>query len=95
MPKLDTSLHLEMYRSFRRRRAAIRLKQVARAILRPPIYGLEWGDPESSAPLEYAGAVNDIETPRVKKLESRRDRSSWRSMGRWNGKSWGAVDRPR
>ena len=42
-----------------------------------------------------AGAVNDIETPRVKKLESRRDRSSWRSMGRWNGKSWGAVDRPR
>ncbi len=43
----------------------------------------------------HTGAVNDIETPRVKKLESRRDRSSRRSMGRWNGKSGGAVGRPR
>ena len=40
-------------------------------------------------------AVNDIETPRAKLLESRRGRSSWRPSVRRTVKSGGPVGRPR
>lgn len=49
MPKLDTMLHLHMLRKGKRRRLARRLGTAAKALFGPnPIYGTEWGDPETS-----------------------------------------------
>jgi SAM-dependent methyltransferase len=55
MPKLDTTLHLEMLHGGQRRhRLAARVKQAVRLVLGTNIvYGVEWGDPESVEPLRY------------------------------------------
>jgi len=55
MPKLDTTLHLDMLRSSKSERSfARRLKQAIKVLVgRNDVYGLEWGDPESSEPLAY------------------------------------------
>jgi hypothetical protein len=54
MPKLDTSLHLDMLRMGKRRGLASRLGIAAKALFGPdPIYGMEWGNPENSPPLGY------------------------------------------
>lgn len=55
MPKLDTTLHLDMLHSSKsERRFARRLKRAIKVLLgRDDVYGLEWGDPETSEPLVY------------------------------------------
>jgi len=55
MPKLDTTLHLDMLHSSKSERSfARRLKQAIKVLVgRNDVYGLEWGDPESSEPLAY------------------------------------------
>jgi SAM-dependent methyltransferase len=55
MPKLDTTLHLDMYRSWRRRRnVPARIKQALNVLFaKGDVYGLEWGNPEASPPLGY------------------------------------------
>lgn len=55
MPKLDTKLHLEMYRRWKLWRGLpIRIKKAVHVLLaKDDIYGLEWGDPEVSPPLRY------------------------------------------
>lgn len=44
MPKLDTKLHLNMYRGWKRGQSLLAKDEV---------YGLEWGDPEVVDPLRY------------------------------------------
>ena len=55
MPKLDTTLHLDMYRVGRRRRSLLgRLRSAFRTFLaKNNVYGVEWGDPENVPPLTY------------------------------------------
>jgi len=58
MPGLDSPLHLEMYRRFRRQNTLrARLVRAAQAVWRelfaPPIYGMAWGDPELVPPLRF------------------------------------------
>jgi SAM-dependent methyltransferase len=55
MPKLDTTLHLDMYRLSKQHPSLLRRVKVAiKAFLAPtPIYGLEWGDPDFVPPLRY------------------------------------------
>jgi phospholipid N-methyltransferase len=43
-----------MLNAFRtKRRFGVRLRQAARALFSPDIYGLQWGDPETVAPLRF------------------------------------------
>jgi len=53
MPKLDTTLHLGMYRMGKKRRTLpARIKQALKVLFaKDNVYGLEWGDPETSPPL--------------------------------------------
>ena len=55
MRKLDTKLHVEMYRRGKLRRSLpIRIMKAVRVLLaKDENYGLEWGDPEVSPPLRY------------------------------------------
>jgi SAM-dependent methyltransferase len=55
MPDLDTSLHLDMLNRFKKPGGLVRrvLKAVKREVSSSNIYGLEWGDPEASAPLKF------------------------------------------
>jgi hypothetical protein len=55
MPKLATSLHLDMYQAGRRRRSlAGRIRSAFRAFLaKNNVYGIEWGDPDEIPPLMY------------------------------------------
>jgi len=55
MPGLDTKIHLDMLRDFKRRMPLpLRLvRAIKRELFNPDIYGLEWGDPEVVAPLGY------------------------------------------
>jgi phospholipid N-methyltransferase len=55
MPKLDTNLHLDMYRSGKKSRAlSARIKQAIKVLYaKGDLYGLEWGNPETSPPLAY------------------------------------------
>jgi len=55
MPKLDTTLHLDMLRAAKRRRTLFARIRKAIDVLtaRGDVYGLEWGDPEVSEPLRY------------------------------------------
>lgn len=54
MPDLKTSLHLDMWDEYRSRESLIRrARRVVREMLAPKMYGLEWGDPEVSAPLRF------------------------------------------
>lgn len=58
MPDLDTPLHLEMYRRYRRthtwrERLRRAVQSFARELFSPPLYGLQWGDPEQVPPLRH------------------------------------------
>jgi len=55
MPKLDTTLHLDMFSAGKRRRSlSSRIKKAINVLLaRNDVYGLEWGDPEVNEPLRY------------------------------------------
>jgi phospholipid N-methyltransferase len=55
MPDLNTTLHLDMLRQSKRRRSLIlRLfKAIKKELSYGGIYGLEWGDPDSVAPLAF------------------------------------------
>jgi SAM-dependent methyltransferase len=55
MPDLNTTLHLDMLRRFRGTRSVpYRLYHAIRTELSTkPIYGLQWGDPETAEPLAF------------------------------------------
>jgi ubiquinone/menaquinone biosynthesis C-methylase UbiE len=55
MPKLDTTLHLDMYRAGKKKRTLpARIKQALKVLFAiGNVYGLEWGDPETNPPLAY------------------------------------------
>lgn len=55
MPKLDTTLHLEMYKAGKKRRSLrTRAKHALEVLLgREDVYGLEWGNPDTCPPLTY------------------------------------------
>jgi hypothetical protein len=52
MPHLSSSLHLDMLSHWRRENSFVR--RMSRAIrLSPPLYGIEWGDPDVVEPLRF------------------------------------------
>jgi len=55
MPKLDTTLHVDMYeRAKHANTFSARVKRALNAIAgRDYVYGLEWGNPETDPPLRY------------------------------------------
>jgi len=54
MPELDTPLHLAMLSQSRRKSSLPkRLVRAIRQAWSRPLYGLEWGDPEVVAPLQF------------------------------------------
>ena len=54
MPDLKTTLHLDMWREHQARESLLgRMRRAVREVLAPRIYGLEWGDPEVAAPLQF------------------------------------------
>ena len=55
MPKLDTSIHLDMLNTGKKRLSVLGRVYRAFQVLTTPkdIYGLEWGDPEQSPPLAH------------------------------------------
>lgn len=55
MPKLDTSLHVDMLKAGKRRRnIAFRVAKAVQVLFAPnSLYGYEWGDPDMIAPLGY------------------------------------------
>jgi SAM-dependent methyltransferase len=54
MPELSTSLHLDMLSQARSKNSlAKRLLRAFRWELAPPLYGLEWGDPDVVEPLKF------------------------------------------
>jgi len=52
MPDLDTHLHLEMLRTYKKQNTFVRrLRRAVREVVSPSkFYGMQWGDPESSGP---------------------------------------------
>jgi hypothetical protein len=54
MPNLDSSLHLDMLSGAQQQQCfPKRLLQAIRLLQSPPIYGLQWGDPDFVAPLRF------------------------------------------
>jgi SAM-dependent methyltransferase len=56
MPDLSTKLHLQMLMDYKNRKSSLmsRFKKAIKIILaKDDIYGLEWGDPDTSPPLQY------------------------------------------
>ena len=54
MPDLKTPLHLDMWREYQARESLLgRVRRAVREVLAPRVYGLEWGDPEVAAPLQF------------------------------------------
>jgi Methyltransferase domain len=54
MPPLDTSMHLDMLAQWRQKNSWVkRMTRAIRAGLSPPLYGLEWGDPDIAEPLRF------------------------------------------
>jgi Methyltransferase domain len=55
MPSLKTTLHLDMYRAGKSRRGLRgRIKGALKVLFaKSDVYGVEWGDPETSPPLGY------------------------------------------
>jgi cyclopropane fatty-acyl-phospholipid synthase-like methyltransferase len=55
VPDLSTSMHIDMLREFKRRRALpVRLfRAIKQELFSPPIYGMEWGDPDTVQPLQF------------------------------------------
>jgi|SRR5215469_5819687 len=72
MPDLKTSLHLDMWREYQARESLLgRVRRAVREVLTPRIYGLEWGDPEVAAPLQFVRDrfVSPFVNPRQTALE--------------------------
>jgi SAM-dependent methyltransferase len=59
MPDLNTTIHLSMLRDARHEHGLIaRCKRALRTLVdRRPVYGMEWGDPDTMPPLQY---VRDV-----------------------------------
>ena len=55
MPSLDTPIHINMWREYKRKNSLVRrLRGAARELIfGKKIYGLEWGDPELVEPLRF------------------------------------------
>lgn len=55
MPKLDTTIHLEMLKAGRlKRKITSRIREAIEVLKgRNEVYGFEWGDPERTPPLRY------------------------------------------
>jgi len=54
MPDLNTTLHLEMYQEYRKRKSFFyRLRRAVKELNTTQLYGLEWGDPEVFGPLKF------------------------------------------
>jgi hypothetical protein len=55
MPKLDTPMHLDMFRHGKRQRSlANRIRKAFKVLVaKNDVYGFEWGDPEVVPPLRY------------------------------------------
>ncbi len=55
MPDLDTQLHLDMLRNYKRQNGFVhRVRRAVREVVSPTkFYGLQWGDPEVSGPHVY------------------------------------------
>jgi hypothetical protein len=55
MPDLGTGLHLNMLNRYRRRRGLLPrlIEAIKKELSSPPIYGLEWGDPDHVEPLRF------------------------------------------
>ena len=72
MPDLKTSLHLDMWREYQTRDSLLeRVRRAVREVLTPRIYGLEWGDPDVAAPLQFVRDrfVSPFVNPKQKALE--------------------------
>jgi ubiquinone/menaquinone biosynthesis C-methylase UbiE len=72
MPDLKTSLHLDMWREYQTRDSLLeRVRRAVREVLTPRIYGLEWGDPDVAAPLQFVRDrfVSPFVNPTQKALE--------------------------
>ncbi len=52
MPDLDTKLHVDMLRTYKRENTLVhRVRKAIREVVSPKkVYGLQWGDPENSGP---------------------------------------------
>lgn len=55
MPDLDTSLHIDMLRTYKEQISFVhRVRRAVREVVSPnKFYGLQWGDPEESGPQIY------------------------------------------
>jgi phospholipid N-methyltransferase len=55
MPDLNTTLHLDMLEQFKKRRSLVLrlLRAIKKELSYGGTYGLEWGDPDSVAPLRF------------------------------------------
>jgi len=55
MPRLDTRLHLNMLKNFKRRNLSLSrfFRILRRQLMTGGIYGMEWGDPETVEPLRF------------------------------------------
>lgn len=55
MPDLDTQLHLDMLRSYKKQNSFVhRVRRAVREVVSPEkLYGLQWGDPETQGPQVY------------------------------------------
>jgi len=54
MPDLDTQLHLDMLRAYKRQNGFVhRVRRAVREVVAPRFYGLQWGDPETTGPHVY------------------------------------------
>lgn len=55
MPDLNTTLHLDMLRRWRKKRSLLGriLRAVKRELQSPDLYGLDWGDPDKVEPLAF------------------------------------------
>jgi phospholipid N-methyltransferase len=55
MPDLGTRLHLNMLDRYRKRKGLLSriLEAIRKEFINPPIYGLEWGDPDHVEPLRF------------------------------------------
>ena len=54
MPPLNSPMHLDMLAQWRTKNSLVRrIPRAIRAGLSPPLYGLEWGDPDVVEPLRF------------------------------------------
>ena len=53
MPDLQSTLHLDMLRRYRRRGLLGRLREALKVLRSRDLYGLQWGDPDTVEPLRF------------------------------------------